>query len=356
MFRFGRRRKGKGKNEWLGERAHPREICGTAVNMGMYKNLGYVLICSNQINDVYMLRGLLQGNGYNVQTCNSFYTLMSQIKRQIPSLIIFDRTLTPKEIEELCLLREQDAYVASMQVMGIVPQMDFEYENSLYACHVDNVIYSPFNSTQVMRRVGDSFERSVYLEEKDGFEKLLFSLTSAYDARETSNAGHPERVANAARRLGKRLGMSEEDQIILYKGGMLHDIGMVKVPRDILEKHGVLDNNEYEIVKTHTVWGERLCSRVRSLEKVLPLIRHHHEQIDGSGYPDGLKGDQIPEKARVMAICEMFDALSCDRPYRPRLSRERVIKVLEEYAERNWLDKEFVAEFVKMLAEGELEQ
>ena len=257
----------------------------------LIKDFGYVLVCSANTNDVHMLRGLLSGNHYSVQSCTGFYALQAQIQRQIPRILVFDDSMTLDDIAELCRMRDSEPYLHIMQIIGIVPIMNVEYERSLWKCGIDSVIYSPMSSDQIVNRVNASFERSVFLEERDGFEKLLFSLTSAYYAREHSSAGHPERVADNARRLGKRLGMSEAEQTVLYKGGMLHDIGMIKIPRDIIYKKGALDINEYEIVKTHTIWGERLCRPLRALDKVLPLVRCHHERMNGSGYPDGLRGD-----------------------------------------------------------------
>ncbi|MBQ7567957.1 HD domain-containing protein [bacterium] len=317
--------------------------------MELFKNLGYILVCSADTNDVHMLRGLLTGNQFGVQTCSTFYALMAQIKRQIPRIIILDSTVSIENVAELCALRDSDPYIGSMQILCIAPIVNVKEESELFQCGIDGIIYSPMSSSQVINRVNVAFERSIYLEEREGFEKLLFSLTSAYDARETNNSGHPERVAQTSRRLGRRLGLSETDQTILYKGGMLHDIGMIKVPRDIMYKHGALDTNEYEIVKTHTIWGERLCSPVRSLEKVLPLVRHHHEMMDGSGYPDGLKGKQIPELARIVAICEVFDALQSERPHRPAMKLEEAIECLQHQAKRNLLDPDFVKEFVEMM-------
>lgn len=319
----------------------------------LIKDIGYVLVCSANTNDVHMLRGLLSGNNYSVQSCTSFYALMSQIQRQIPRILVLDETVSIENVTEICGLRDSDAYLSAMQIIGIVPIMNVEYESALFKCGIDDVIYSPMSSDQVVNRVNASFERSVFLEERDGFEKLLFSLTSAYYARETSSAGHPERVANNARRLGKRLGMSEQEQTILYKGGMLHDIGMIKIPRNLVHKNGAFSNNEYEIVKTHTIWGERLCRPLRTLEKVLPLVRHHHERMNGSGYPDGLKGEEIPEAVRIMAICEVYDALISDRPHRPGLSEEEAIDCLSAQAKNGLLDRDFVEAFIKMLDEDE---
>ena len=349
--------------------------------MEISNELGRLLVCSANANDVYMLRGLLLGNDYEVQVCSTFEELMEQLHKEAPHVLLFDETISLEQAAEICALRGEDSKLSCLQIMGIVPLMNMEDECGLYKCGVDSVVYKPMNSEQILNRVGAAFERSLLLEDREvfgedagkffkkleksrtqnsdieierrAFENLLLTLSSAFHDREISSAGHPERVAENAKRLGQRLGMSEEEQDILYKGGLLHDIGMVKVPRDILHKNGALDNSEYEVVKNHTVWGEELCLCLPSLKKVLPLVRSHHERMNGSGYPDRLKGESIPTAVRIIAICEVYDALISDRPYRPGLSREDAVKSLLLQAKNELLDKALVDEFVAMLEEAE---
>ncbi|MDO5297143.1 MAG: HD domain-containing protein [bacterium] len=339
--------------------------------------LGRLLICSANTNDVFMLRGLLLGSGYNVQACSSFEKLMLQMQKEAPHVLLFDDTISRENVKEICALRTKDSKLACLQLIGIVPFMNLEYECCLYKCGADSVVYKPMNGEQILNRVGAAFERSIFLEDREmsgektfelgkqlgddkaveaerkSFEELLFTLTSAFHGREISSAGHPERVAENARKLGKRIGLSEAEQLLLYKGGLLHDIGMVKVPRAILYKNGALDNSEYEIVKNHPVWGEELCRPLRSLRDVLPLVRHHHERMNGSGYPDGLKGEEISILVRIMAICEVYDALISDRPHRPGFNREDAVSSLLMQAKNDLLDKELVEAFIQMLDEIE---
>ena len=347
--------------------------------MGNNNVLGCLLVCSGNTNDVNMLRGLLLSNGYSVQVCSTFEKLMEQLQKQVPHVLLFDDTITGEQAAEICALRSKDTTLACLQIMGIVQFMHLDTENYLYKCGVDSVVYKPMNGEQILNRVSAAFERSTFLEdravfgdkpvdvvksvcdesalteERKGFEKLLFTLNSAFHGREISSAGHPERVAANAKRLGQRLGLSEEDLSILYKGGLLHDIGMVKVPYDILSKNGALDNSEYEMVKNHTVWGEELCKSLPSLKKVLPVVRNHHERMNGSGYPDGLKGEEIPVVVRIIAICEVYDALICDRPHRPGFSHADAVKSLSMQAKNELLDKDLVDAFIKMLDEDALD-
>ncbi len=312
----------------------------------------YVVICARNHNDTVMLRLLLAENKYDVVVTTTAAQFVECIGRRRPDVAIIDGALDDDSLRTICGVRVGDSFYASMQMLAVVSMFDVAKESMLLRMGFDDVIAYPYHANHVLLRVANAVRRCRYSDEQDMFEKTLFALSSAIDARTTNNAGHPERVADMSRRLGKRVGMSLAEQDILYKGGMLHDIGMVKIPAAILDKTGVLSSEEYDLIKTHTIWGERLCRPLITLDKVLPLIRYHHEQMDGSGYPDGLKGDAIPEMARIVGICEVYDALSRDRPYRARLPMSQALAYLNEYAGRHWLDGKLVREFVTMIEQG----
>ena len=181
-------------------------------------------------------------------------------------------------------------------------------------------------------------------------ENVLFSLANTVEAKDTYTQGHVERVSNMAVNLGKKLGMTGRELEALRFGGALHDIGKIAVPGKILNKPGPLDPNEWEIMKSHPDEGCKIClPLMKNLGPALEVIRHHHEKLDGSGYPDGLKGDEISVAARVMGVVDIYDALITDRPYRKGMSKEKAFEILREEAERDKLDKEVVEVLIKML-------
>jgi putative two-component system response regulator len=152
--------------------------------------------------------------------------------------------------------------------------------------------------------------------------------------------------------LGERLGLPEEDRIALRRGGVIHDIGKVAVPERVLLKPGPLDVHERQLMEAHPAIGERICAPLKSFRNVLPIIRWHHERQDGSGYPDRLRGHQIPLVARVLQTADVFDALTTDRPYRKALSSDRAFGILRDEVRRGWWDGKLVDEFERLLKES----
>jgi putative two-component system response regulator len=179
-------------------------------------------------------------------------------------------------------------------------------------------------------------------------EEVVVSLARAADDRDQGSAGMSERVAHWALSLGTGLGLPEDELTLLYKAALLHDVGTLGIPAAILSKGGRLDDEEFRQVMEHPALGERLLQPLAQAERLLPAVRHHHERVDGSGYPDGLAGDQIPLFARIIAIADAFTALNADRPYRRRLSRDQAIGTLRKGAGTQW-DHDLVDRFLQVL-------
>jgi putative two-component system response regulator len=173
----------------------------------------------------------------------------------------------------------------------------------------------------------------------------ILSLARGVEARHSRADGHSDRLAQHAVRLGESLRLSGDDLQELRLGCLLHDIGKVDVPDKILLKPGRLNSEEIEIVRQHPVTGEKICALLKCLGPILPLIRHHHERMDGSGYPDRLCGEEIPLKARILQVADVYDALTSDRPYRDALSSEEALGILHEEAMHGWLDASLVWRF-----------
>jgi putative nucleotidyltransferase with HDIG domain len=173
-------------------------------------------------------------------------------------------------------------------------------------------------------------------------DQLILALADAAEAKDPFTRRHTERVANSAYRLGTRLGLQESDLVALYRGGLVHDIGKIGVASAILLKAGPLNAEEERQMRSHTVIGERIVKPHSSAADILPIVRNHHERFDGGGYPDGLAGHKIPLLARIVSVCDAFDALASDRPYRARLSTEDASDALMRGAGQQW-DRELVS-------------
>jgi HD-GYP domain-containing protein (c-di-GMP phosphodiesterase class II) len=171
-----------------------------------------------------------------------------------------------------------------------------------------------------------------------GTEEILFALSLAVEQRDRQTAGHCERLALMAVAMGVAMGLARSSLRALYRGGYLHDVGKVGIPDSILFKPASLTADEWVTMRSHTTRGEEICRHMQSLAPVLPIIRHHHERWDGSGYPDGLRGEQIPLLARVLQVVDIYDALTNPRPYKPAYSPERALAIIREETDKGWRD------------------
>jgi putative two-component system response regulator len=182
----------------------------------------------------------------------------------------------------------------------------------------------------------------------DETEEIVFALARAVEQRDANTAGHCERLAFVGVALGIALGLNRASLLALYRGGYLHDVGKVGIPDSILFKPGKLTGEEWVTMRSHTVRGEEICRHLKSLCPVLPIIRHHHEKWDGSGYPDGLRGDQIPLLSRVLQIADIYDALTYERPYKPAYTPAEAIAIMLQETERGWRDPRIFQLFTRL--------
>jgi len=175
--------------------------------------------------------------------------------------------------------------------------------------------------------------------EKTYFETIS-ALALAVDAKDHYSRGHLERVTNHVLMVGNRLGLDQEDLDTLRDAARLHDVGKIGIPDEILKKDSGLTDEEWVIMRRHPEIGECIIKPVRSLHHLCDLVRHHHEKLDGSGYPDGLKGDEISPLVRILSVADVYDALTTERPYRPKKSKEEAISIIRSM--KNHLDQDIV--------------
>jgi putative two-component system response regulator len=210
----------------------------------------------------------------------------------------------------------------------------------------DDFLTKPVNPLELQARVRSLVRLKRYTDDLDTAESVIVSLALVIEARDAYTDGHCQRLARYATNLGTALGLSEEQVAALHRGGYLHDIGKIGVPDAILLKTGRLTDAEYQQIKEHTVIGDRLCGELRSLRHVRPIIRHHHERLDGSGYPDGLKGDDIPLLAQIMGIVDVYDAITTARPYKPAVDSDTACEELMAEVNRGWRRRDLVEAFI----------
>jgi PAS domain S-box-containing protein/putative nucleotidyltransferase with HDIG domain len=187
-----------------------------------------------------------------------------------------------------------------------------------------------------------------YKNLKELYNGLILAFVNAIDAKSKWTGGHSERVANYAVAIAKEMGMKELDRDLLKTAALLHDIGKVGTYDKVLDKPGKLTEEEWEMVKQHPVKGEEILRPITQLKEILPIIRHHHERVDGKGYPDGLKGEEIPLMARILGVADSYDSMTADRPYRPAPGKEFAINEFKRCAGTQF-DSKVVEAFLKII-------
>jgi putative two-component system response regulator len=207
---------------------------------------------------------------------------------------------------------------------------------------VDDFLIKPVHISELTTRVRSFLSLKRYTDELEHASRVLESMALIVERRDGYTGEHCKRVGEYAATVGRRMGLDDESVKLMGLGAVFHDLGKIAVPDGVLRKPGALDSDELAIMRTHPGVGEELCKPMRTMEKVLPMIRHHHEKLDGSGYPDGLSGSQIPIAVRIISVVDVYDALATERPYKKAFPREKCISILRDEAAKGWWDREVV--------------
>jgi putative two-component system response regulator len=213
----------------------------------------------------------------------------------------------------------------------------------------DDFLSRPVDRTELLARVRSLLKLKQRTDELERAESVLFSLARSIEGKDPYTHGHCERLADYSVRLGEHLALSEDQLIALRRAGVVHDVGKIAVPDAILLKPGALTADEWKLIKEHPVVGERICAPLKSFRFVLPIIRHHHEKFDGSGYPDGLRGEAIPVTARVLQIVDVYDALTTDRPYKKAFSITDALQTMKQEVAKGWWDPHIFDQFERLV-------
>jgi putative two-component system response regulator len=216
----------------------------------------------------------------------------------------------------------------------------------------DDFLTRPVERAELLARVGSLLKLKHRTDELERAEAVLFALARSIEGKDPYTHGHCERLSDYSARLGEHLGLVEDEITALRRAGVVHDVGKIAVPDAILLKPGKLTEQEWKLMREHPVVGERICAPLKSFRLVLPIIRHHHEKLDGSGYPDGLRGNAIPMTARILQIVDVYDALTTDRPYKKAFSITDTLQTMKEEVGKGWWDPRIFEQFEQLMKSG----
>ncbi len=295
-----------------------------------------------------LMERLLSRDGYRLRIAHDGQEALDAVALEQPDVILMDVLMPKLDGFEACRRIKDDPATRLIPVVLVTALADTNSRIKGLEVGADDFISKPFSEPELRARVRSLLRIKHYTDELDSAESVILSLALTIEARDGTTDGHCQRLAGYAAALGTALGLETQEIGALRLGGFLHDIGKVGIPDRILLKPDRLTTDEYEQMKQHTIIGDRLCGELRSLRRVRPIVRHHHERQDGSGYPDGLRGDAVPLLAQIMGVVDVFDALTTPRPYKDALPVERANRMLLDEVERGWRSRTLVETFIDL--------
>ena len=310
-----------------------------------------ILVVDDNPGIAALMSQLLSMRGYEVVTVADAHEAEAEVRRQPPDLILSDVRMPGKSGYDLCRDLKDDPATRLIPFVLITGLSDGTERLRGIEAGADDFLNKPVLAEELAARVKSLLRMKEFTDELETADSVLCTLGLIVEGRDPYTEGHCERLAVHAADLGRHLGLDEDSVLALRRGGYLHDLGKIAVPDEILKKGSNLTPEEWKVMKLHPVTGEMICRPLKSLRLVLPIIRHHHEHMDGSGYPDGLRTGEIPLLPRILQVVDVYDALRTARPYKTALSHDLSAQTMRAKARQGLLDGELVNQFFAMLRE-----
>lgn len=312
---------------------------------------GTVLVVDDQADSRSAVESSLQPLGYRVLTAENGRVGVEVATAHQPDVVLLDVHMPEMDGYEACQQLKKNEETRLIPVVFLTGLDSREARLRALETGATDFLTKPFDLVELEVRVRNLVSFRHLTQDLEDAERILLTLARAVETRDAGTGEHCERLAEMAARLGQCLGLGESEVKALRRAGYLHDIGKIAIPDAILLKPTALTPEEWKIMRSHVEIGVNLCMPLRTLRAVLPIIRHHHEKLDGSGYPDGLKGEEIPLLARVFQVVDVFDALTSERPYRRPSTPHEALSILRAEVQRGWWDARIVEKFACLVAE-----
>jgi putative two-component system response regulator len=311
-----------------------------------------ILVADDNEANRELVSELLSAEGYKVVSAADGQQARQAVDRDSIDLALLDVVMPRPTGFELCQAMKSKPESRLIPVV-LLTSLNSEADRIHgIMCGADDFLNKPVNKHELLARVQSLLRLKQFTDELDNAETVLFSLALSIEAKDPYTEGHCDRLSKYSVAMGEKLGLPQDLRVALRRGGLVHDIGKLSVPESILLKPGPLTPEERKIMEQHTVIGEKICAPLRSFRHVLPIIRHHHEKQDGSGYPDGLKGNDIPLTARILQVTDIYDALTTDRPYRKALPLDKAFSIMRDEVKRGWWDGSLIDQLELLVRES----
>lgn len=311
-----------------------------------------ILVVDDQEANITLVEAILASEGFQVIPAMDGEQAIQQVAAGPPDLILLDVMMPGMDGYEVCARLKGDEHTRLIPVIMLTSLSDLEDRIRGIEVGADDFLSKPFHQAELSARVRSLLKLKQFTDELEHAEDVLCTLGLSVEAKDPYTEGHCDRLSLYSVALGRKRGLGPEHLKALHRGGYLHDLGKVAIPESIINKKTGLTEEEWEVMRQHPATGERICKPLKSLKLVLPIIRHHHERWDGNGYPDRLKGEEIPLTARVIQTVDIYDALRTVRPYKPALEVDQVFAIMRQEVEKGWRDPELVEQFIALLQSG----
>jgi putative two-component system response regulator len=309
-----------------------------------------VLAVDDEPGNRELIRRHLQPHHYDIHTCADAESALSFLgsSDRLPDLILLDVMLPGMNGFMLCRHLKQRPLTRLIPIVLLTSLEARQHKIEGIKAGADDFLTKPVQFEELIARAASLVRLKRFTDDLESAQSVILSLALTVEARDPYTVGHCERLAAYAAAIGRVLGLPADEVLTLHRGGYLHDVGKIGVPDAVLLKAGRLDAAEFAQMQAHTTIGERLCGQLRALRPVRAIVRHHHERLDGSGYPDRLRGDAIPLTAQIVGVVDAYDAMTTNRPYRTALGEDRACEEMRRDAKEGRLNPEIVRVFLDL--------
>jgi len=297
-----------------------------------------ILVVDDQEANRQMVREVLEPLGYTITEAADGAQALEFVARQTPDLILCDVVMPNADGYAVCRALKGDPKTRLVPIVMLTSLDQLPDKVQALELGADDYLTKPFNVVELTTRVRSLLSLKHFTDEFEHASRVLESIALVVESRDRYTGDHCRRLGRYGTLVGQAMGLDEVDLKSLWLAGIFHDLGKIAVSDTVLNKPGKLTPDELAVMRSHPVVGADLCRSMHTMDKIVPLIRHHHERLDGSGYPDGLKGGEIPLVVRILSVVDVYDALATERPYRAALPHQTCMEIMREEVGRGWWD------------------